>query len=85
MSSNELKRTMKLRSNLIKRSVETLPGNNLKDLISLQKRSRRSLHPDEHGILSDLKYANQSPIVRTASNQMYSIGLAQRFIRPPPK
>ena len=56
-----------------------------KDFISMQK-MRLEANPDksvtESRVFDSLKYANQSPIVRSSSNAMYPFGTEPRFITP---
>ena len=51
MAYQELKSSMKLKSNLLKKSAEIQSCSNLRDLISIQKRSRHSLYPEERSLL----------------------------------
>ena len=51
MAYQEQKSSMKLKSNLVKKSAEIQSCSNLRDLISIQKRSRHSLYPEERSLL----------------------------------
>jgi len=52
-----------------------------KDLISVEAR-KHFTRVGAAAEVSHLKYANESPIVKSMSNQMYSIGTGPRFVTP---
>ena len=64
------------------RGVATLAPDRAKDFITVSKRRMNVTGRKNIQMLHQMKYAAESPIVNSATSQMYSIGTAPRFVTP---